>query len=126
MQTTVRITIDVRERPPRRPSILVLSDDQEWRSVVQRVLEQQGYDVTAARHAGQALVAWMRHEGRIDLLLTEGAHGRELADVAPRISRTSSGMRWVHLDRRPSCGEELLAVVTGALSVTSSGRTPRG
>jgi hypothetical protein len=29
MQTTVRITIDVLERSPRRPSILVLSADRE-------------------------------------------------------------------------------------------------
>lgn len=104
----VRVTIDVAERAPKEPTVLVMSEDPDWRAVLRRVLEQEGYRVLDARHAGHALVASMRHEGTIDLLVTDGAQGRRRSDFAPKLFRDNPAMRLVHLEERPATREDLL------------------
>jgi DNA-binding NtrC family response regulator len=116
MQFTVRLAIDMGERAPRLPTVLVISDDGDWRAVLRRTLEEEGYQVLAARHAGHALVTALRYAGRIDLLVSDGAHGCRRSDFSPRIFAEHPRMRLLHLDARPRTREELLAAVTGAFS----------
>jgi DNA-binding response OmpR family regulator len=126
MHYNVRVPIELAERARRQPTIMVLSDDQDWREAVQRVLEQEGYEVLSVRHAGHALVEWMRHEGAIDLLLADGTHVRRLSDLTARMMKEDSRMRWLSLGRRPSSREDLLTAVATALATpTFSDRIPR-
>src|SRR5512134_2939092 len=104
----VRVTIDVVGRAPKQPTVLVISEDPDWRAVLRRVLEQEGYRVLDARHAGHALIASMRHEGTIDLLLTDGAQGRRRSDFAPKMFSDNPAMRLVHLEERPRTRDDLL------------------
>jgi CheY-like chemotaxis protein len=115
MPVTVRFTVDVVERAPRPPTVLVMSDDKDWRAMLRRVLEEQGCRVLTARHAGDALVASMRHDGTVDLLLTDGNQGLRLADFPRRIFGDNPGLRLVHLERRPLTRDRLIAELSGAL-----------
>jgi CheY-like chemotaxis protein len=64
--------------------ILVVEDEEMVRGVVCAMLGRCGYEVLQASRAEEALDTCARHEGRIDLLLTDvvlqGANGRVLAD----------------------------------------------
>ena len=64
-------------------TILILEDDPTVRGLASSSLLGQGYDVVAAAHPDDALDFSTRHEGEIDLLLTDivmpGMNGRELA-----------------------------------------------
>ena len=64
-------------------TILVVEDDATVRELARRFLEGYGYRVLAARDASQALELCGRHEGRLDMLLTDvvlpGVNGPELA-----------------------------------------------
>jgi two-component system sensor histidine kinase EvgS len=64
-------------------SILLVEDEDVVRDLAHEVLEEKGYTVLAARHAGEALLVAERHPGPIDLLLTDVVMphmgGRELA-----------------------------------------------
>jgi CheY-like chemotaxis protein len=71
---------DIGMRPP---TILVVDDTQEVRSLVARVLESQGYSVLEAGDGPHALVVCHNLSGQIDLLVTDvkmpGMDGVELA-----------------------------------------------
>ncbi|MCK9462283.1 MAG: response regulator [Proteobacteria bacterium] len=65
-------------------TILIAEDDETVRDLLQRTLDGQGYRVLAARTGPEAIALAKKHDGRIDLLLTDvvmpGMGGRELAD----------------------------------------------
>jgi CheY-like chemotaxis protein len=52
-------------------TILVVEDDEAVRSLVREVLDHNGYRVLEAEHGEAALEVWKKHEGEIDLLLTD-------------------------------------------------------
>lgn len=114
MQFTVRLAIDVAEGARRQPTVLVMSEDQDWCAALRRVLEQEGYAVLTARHAGHALVTSMRHPGRVDLLVSDGGQGRRRSDLPLGIFRDNPGLRLLHLDQRPGTREQLLEAISRA------------
>jgi PAS domain S-box-containing protein len=71
-----------------RETVLVVEDQDEIRDLMRRVLEEGGYEVLAARHGREALVSAQRHEGPIDLLVTDVVMpGMSGADVASELSK---------------------------------------
>jgi two-component system, cell cycle sensor histidine kinase and response regulator CckA len=65
-------------RPPVAPTtlrgtetILLVEDEEQVRTIALNILRRQGYQVISAQNAGDALLICERHEGRIDLLLTD-------------------------------------------------------
>jgi CheY-like chemotaxis protein len=67
-------------------TVLLVEDEDVVRDLAREVLEEGGYAVLAARHAGEALLIAERHPGPIHLLLTDVVMphmgGRELAERA--------------------------------------------
>lgn len=66
-------------------SILLVEDDEALRESMHRCLAQLGYQLRAAANGAEALAAWQKRAGRMDLLLTDlrmpgEMKGRELAD----------------------------------------------
>ena len=97
--TVMRVYLPRAERPaaarpaPSRPelsagsgaeTVLVAEDELAVRSLMQTVLERYGYRVLAATNGREALDLAARHDGTIDLLLSDvvmdGMHGPELAE----------------------------------------------
>jgi two-component system cell cycle sensor histidine kinase/response regulator CckA len=72
-----------RQTADRRPTVLVAEDEAGIRSPLRRLLVAQGFRVLDAGDGNGALEVAERHEGRIDLLLTDilmpGMNGGELA-----------------------------------------------
>ena len=118
MQVTVRVAIDVAEPSAELPTVLVVSEDPDWRRAAGRALERGGYAVLSARHMGHALVTCARHTGRLDVLLTDGPCGRRRTDIPRRILTDHPGIRLLHLKARPASSEELIAAVAGAARLT--------
>lgn len=52
-------------------TVLLVEDEEAVRVTVRRILQKFGYTVIAAHHGAEALEVAERHEGRIDLLLTD-------------------------------------------------------
>jgi CheY-like chemotaxis protein len=52
-------------------TILLVEDEDQVRTIAESILRKHGYRLLVARHAGEALLLCERHEGRIDLLLTD-------------------------------------------------------
>jgi CheY-like chemotaxis protein len=75
------------EHPQALPSgvetILLVEDDEVVRNLARRSLARQGYAVLGAEHPDEALLTNVRHDGPIDLLITDvvmpGMGGKELA-----------------------------------------------
>lgn len=69
---------------PGAETILLVEDDPEVRSLVQRLLKIQGYHVLAASHPEEGLAIAREFPGTIDLMVTDvimpGISGRQLAD----------------------------------------------
>jgi len=66
-------------------TILVVEDEPVLRDLAQLILQEHGYYILTAASGVEALVVWEKHQGTIDLLLTdvvmpEGISGKELAD----------------------------------------------
>ncbi len=115
MQVIVRVPIEVAERASQTATILLLSDDTEWRATVERVLGQEGYRVVSVRHTGQALVESIRLNASIDLLLTDGDQGQRRSDF-PRIFKDHPRAALLHLRARPHTRDELLGAVESSLN----------
>ncbi len=68
---------------PAQKTILVVEDDSVVRGIIQEVLNLVGYRVLEATHGADAIAICGRHEGQIDLLLTDVVMphlgGRQLA-----------------------------------------------
>ena len=66
-------------------TILLVEDEQVVRTLVQEMLERNGYRVVAAESPAHALELAGAHDGEMDLLLTDvvmpGMSGRDLADL---------------------------------------------
>lgn len=75
--------------PSTVPALLVVDDDRMVRSVVAKVLRQQGYEVIEAGDAEAALAVLGTYAGRVAALLTDdrmpGMTGQELAAVVARV-----------------------------------------
>jgi CheY-like chemotaxis protein len=80
---------DAHASPSAVPVLLVVDDDGMVRSVIARVLRQQGYEVLEAVDAEGALSVLGNHPGRVGAVLTDdlmpGMSGRELAAVVARV-----------------------------------------
>lgn len=122
---------------PVRHAVLVVEDDEALRSVLCRLLDEQGYHVLCAAAPIEAIELAADLDNRIDLLLTDvglpGVSGYQLADVLLRmvgqlqvifVSGTSEadiaeyppgGRRIPHL-MKPFTLEELLGRIREALA----------
>jgi DNA-binding response OmpR family regulator len=74
----------------RRPTVLVVDDEEDLRDIMRRMLERRGFDILVAGDSEQAIATCRDHQGEIDVLVTDlglpGASGGEL-------SRTATGVR---------------------------------
>src|SRR6266850_2341728 len=52
-------------------TILLVEDEDGVRALTRQLLQKQGYSVLETRHGGEALLLCERHQGRIQLLLTD-------------------------------------------------------
>lgn len=113
----VRVDIEVAEPAANARTVLVLLDDGDWREVVCRALEEEGYVVLTARHAGHAFLTCARHQGAIDLLITDevtpDGRGRTIAKT---LRAEQPGMRSLLFGKRPAEREALVAAVRSALA----------
>jgi two-component system, cell cycle sensor histidine kinase and response regulator CckA len=79
-------------------TILLVEDEDGVRALVRQILLRQGYTILEARHGEEALLLCERHQGRIDLLLTDVVlqqmSGRELAE---RLIRLRPEMRVLYV-----------------------------
>jgi CheY-like chemotaxis protein len=57
--------------PPVRPSVLVIDDDEDLRTTIQDVLEDQGFAVAMAANGREALEMLMRDESQPALILLD-------------------------------------------------------
>ena len=65
--------------------VLIVEDEAMLRELAREILQDAGYQIFEAASGREALTVWQRHEGKIDLLLTdmvmpEGVSGVELAE----------------------------------------------
>jgi len=72
------------ELPRGGETVLVAEDDGDVRNLVVQILRKQGYEVLEAANGGEAFMICKKHEGAIDLLVTDVVmpvmSGRELTD----------------------------------------------
>ncbi|HEX7240583.1 MAG TPA: ATP-binding protein, partial [Longimicrobiaceae bacterium] len=79
-------------------TVLLVEDDEAVRTLVQLILERQGYTVLPAADGSQALRAVLRSGGPVHLLVTDvvmpGMNGRELAE---QLAAHAPGVRVVYM-----------------------------
>ena len=86
VDAAVEIPLPRAQQPARRGSetVLLVEDEDGVRALMRQVLHKHGYHVLEARHGGEALLLCERHQGKIDMLLTDVVlqqmSGRELAE----------------------------------------------
>ncbi|MGA6826727.1 response regulator [Nitrospira sp. NS4] len=118
------------QSPPASPTILVVDDEPSIVNLCHAVLEQAGFTILEADGSSEALKICTRHEGPIDLLLTDlilpppgfhlasGAnefphvHGYELAVRAARIRE---GLRIVLMSGNPDTELDSHGIKPGTL-----------
>jgi len=70
--------------PTGNETVLLVEDEELVRSLARRILQRHGYNVVEAENGGAAYLLCKKHEGVIDLLLTDvimpNMNGRELYD----------------------------------------------
>lgn len=80
---TAAYTPALRSQPAGCETVLLVEDEQLVRLAARRILERHGYRVLEAQHGREALELCTRHEGAIDLMVTDVVmpqmNGRELA-----------------------------------------------
>jgi PAS domain S-box-containing protein len=92
-------------------TVLLVEDDDGVRALAQLLLTEAGYTILVERNGREALLAAERHEGPIDLLVTDlvmpGLSGVELADA---VTQLRPGLRVVFMsgysDSPPTPGAE--------------------
>ena len=79
-------------------TILVVEDEEQILRLCRKVLESQGYKVIAAEKPGEAIVLCEKHQGEIDMLLTDvvmpSMNGMELKE---RIETLKPGIRVLYM-----------------------------
>ncbi len=79
-------------------TILLVEDEESVRQLVRDTLESKGYKVLEAENGETGLKAVAKHEGKIDLVITDvvmpGMGGREMAE---QIAKTRSGTKVLYL-----------------------------
>ncbi len=132
------------EPPPNEPilslphgseMVLLVEDERSLRHAVERILRRQGFSVLTASHGAEALEVCRRHEGDIDLVLSDVVMpemgGKQLAEAvrqlrhpplmvlmsgyderAPALAGVHGGTRIIH---KPFTIEALLSGVRSAL-----------
>jgi two-component system cell cycle sensor histidine kinase/response regulator CckA len=84
ISSPVVLSMDRREPPQGRETILLVEDEEMLRHLARLVLRGHGYTVLEAGHGAEALSLCQSHDGVIDLLVTDVVMpvlgGRELAD----------------------------------------------
>jgi DNA-binding response OmpR family regulator len=70
----------------RRPTVLVVDDEEDLRDIIRRILQRQGFEILVAADFASAIALCQDHESVIDVLLTDlglpGDSGGELARAA--------------------------------------------
>ena len=73
----------------RRPTVLVVDDEEDLRDIMRRMLERRGFDTLVAGDSEQAIETCRDHAGEIDVLITDlglpGASGGELSRAATTV-----------------------------------------
>jgi len=121
-----------------KETILLVEDELSLRLIIQKVLQQFGYEVIPAANAGEALELWASHNREIDLLLTdlvmpESLSGRQLAqklrderpdlkvvytsgfDLTPLDASTEEFIEGLNFVQKPFRRETLAAAVRRSL-----------
>ncbi|HPR86378.1 MAG TPA: response regulator, partial [bacterium] len=84
--------------PRGKETILLVEDEEDVRTLTAHMLTLQGYKVIEASLGGDALIASERHDGKIDLLLTDvvmpNMSGAELAE---RLRQTSPDLKVLYM-----------------------------
>ena len=103
--------------PDRRPTVLVVDDEEDLRDIMRRMLERRGFDTLVAGDSQQAITTCQNHPGEIDLLVTDlglpGASGGELSRTATELR---PGMRVVYISGLPKD----IAVADGLVGADAS------
>jgi CheY-like chemotaxis protein len=86
------------EMPTGSETVLVVEDEAAVGKLAERILRRAGYKVLSAAGGGDALLLGERHQGAIDLLLTDVVmpqmSGRELAE---RLARICPGLKVLYM-----------------------------
>jgi DNA-binding NtrC family response regulator len=73
----------------RRPTVLVVDDEEDLRDIMRRMLERRGFDTLVAGDSQQAISACREHPGDIDILVTDlglpGVSGGDLSRAATEL-----------------------------------------
>jgi DNA-binding response OmpR family regulator len=73
----------------RRPTVLVVDDEEDLRDIMRRMLERRGFDTLVAGDSQEAITACREHPGNIDILVTDlglpGVSGGDLSRVATEL-----------------------------------------
>jgi len=75
---------------PRKPSILVVDDEENVTRTLQMVFEQQGYEVTTAYSSAQA-VKILKNGHKLDAVITD--LNMESDDIGLEVARAAQGLK---------------------------------
>jgi PAS domain S-box-containing protein len=86
-EPAIRSTVALRKAPPAeppRPTVLVVDDEADIRSLIAKILRREKYNVLEAGNVEEGLAAAAAHKGSLDLLVSDvmlaDRSGRELAE----------------------------------------------